>query len=643
MKRMTVFFLALFLTSGMFAFSAPQIVSSGVDPVTVQPGEPFTLYAEVFDPDGFNDILAVAMFYNDTYLFCLTETDIPGRYEMTFVMPADAPPDTFTLNALAADRNHYISDPYHFSFSISNSKDDSQVSLIAPENGAHFDCSTDITFAWEPYPGTFDAYAFGFFFADGTGIVMPFQNTVTEFTVPGAVWHVLPPGEYFWKVGVFPEIGGPPDAWSDLRSFTVSCHPPSRVFGTIIEIDPDTQTFVLQGRWRNNPEQVIVQVTEETIIHGPDGQPLGFDDLKIQDFALCIGMFENDIFITSHVRVQTPPDPGTVIRGIVTDIFPDQMILTIETFRPDGSIVTVQATEDTVIRGKHGEMPFEDIPIESFAMVKGEWSEDILIADEIFIRHQSPPPPMDVVKGIIHEIDAENHILFIGRPDQPDSVPVHVTPDTVLLGFGGPITFDQIEIGMFAIAEGVWEEDHLIAALVKIRDGEPPPMDVVKGIIHEIDAENHILFIGRPDQPDSVPVHVTPDTVLLGFGGPITFDQIEIGMFAIAEGVWEENHFIAALVKVRDGEPPPPPDFVEGIIHEIDAENHILFIGPPEQPDSVAVFITPDTELIGIHGPITFDQIEIGMFAIAEGVWEEDHFVAFLVHVMPGEPPPPPM
>ena len=85
MKFLTIFLTAVFFAAGSLA--APQIISSGVEPVTVQPGESFTLYAEVASSEGFADVLGVAMFLDDMYLLILPESDIPGRYEISFVMP----------------------------------------------------------------------------------------------------------------------------------------------------------------------------------------------------------------------------------------------------------------------------------------------------------------------------------------------------------------------------------------------------------------------------------------------------------------------------------------------------------------------------------------------------------------------------
>ncbi len=464
MKFLTIFLTAVFFAAGSLA--APQIISSGVEPVTVQPGESFTLYAEVASSEGFADVLGVAMFLDDMYLLILPESDIPGRYEISFVMPENVDTATFTLNTMVADAELQISDPYYFSFAINGKSAENCVLLIEPEDGAQFDCGADITFSWEPYSDGFAAYAFAFYLPNGAEIVVPLPDTQTELTLPGAAWHALRPGDYFWKVGVFPERGEAPEAWSELRLFTVNCDKPSRIFGMIIEIDPETLTFVLQGKWRDQQNQTVVQVTNDTVIQTRDGQTLSFDDLMIQDFAFCIGYYDDDTFNAARVMIKSPPNPGIVFNGLVNDINSDEYKLIVETRRPGFEAVVVQVTDDTVIKGRHGPMSFDDIEIGNRVLVKGEWTEDTFLAHKVFVRSDAPPPPPPpppIVAGMIHEIDSENLVLFIGRPNHGETTAVQITDDTELLSREGPISFDEISVGMMAKAWGDWDGDTFIA------------------------------------------------------------------------------------------------------------------------------------------------------------------------------------
>jgi hypothetical protein len=477
MKHLSIIFIAVFIVAGAFAASGPQIISSGVDPVTVQPGERFTLYAEVMDAEGFSDILAVALFFDDTYLLTLPESDIPGRYQTSFVMPENVDAGLFTMNVLVADKDLNISDPYHFSFAIAGDDTENSVTLIDPEDGAQFDCGTDITFSWEPYSDDFAAYAFAFYLPNGAEIIVPLSDTITEVTVPGEAWRALRPGDYFWKVGVFPERGEAPEAWSELRMFTVNCDKPSRIFGMIIEIDPETQSFVLQGKWRDQQNQTVVLVTDDTVIQTPDGEFLSFDDLQLQDFALCLGHFSDDIFTASKIMIKAPPNPGIAFNGVVNDIDHDEYVLIVETRRPGFDDIVVQVTEDTVIKGRYGAMSFEDIEIGNRILVKGEWNDDLFYADKIFVRPDAPPPPPPppIVAGMIHEIDSENLVLYIGRPNHGETTAVQITDDTELLGREGPITFDEISIGMMAKAWGDWNGEIFVADKVFVGPHVPPP------------------------------------------------------------------------------------------------------------------------------------------------------------------------
>ena len=57
MRKTILWLLAMvFISVSAMAGTAPQIIRCGIDPVTIHPGEDFTIYADVADSDGFSDI-----------------------------------------------------------------------------------------------------------------------------------------------------------------------------------------------------------------------------------------------------------------------------------------------------------------------------------------------------------------------------------------------------------------------------------------------------------------------------------------------------------------------------------------------------------------------------------------------------------
>jgi len=183
-------------------------------------------------------------------------------------------------------------------------------------------------------------------------------------------------GDIFFAAEVFVHSGGPPPP-----------PPGDTVQGQIIDIDPDAQTLTLASHWENDPNQVIVQVTDDTMIYGDNGEPMEFSDIQLQDFAFCIGEFQQEIFYASEIYIERnpgPPPPGDTVQGQIIDIDPDAYILFIG--RCQGETAPVQVTEETVLMDENGPIAFGDIEIGMHAIAAGEWTGDIFTATEVFVH-----------------------------------------------------------------------------------------------------------------------------------------------------------------------------------------------------------------------------------------------------------------
>ncbi|MBN1356989.1 hypothetical protein JXA40_12075 [bacterium] len=552
MKKTVLFMVMLAMLSFTgYAASTPRIISCGIDPVTITPGGDFTIYADVADPDGLKDIREVGIVYGNDLILDLPAGSIPGRYEVSFTLPGDAGPGRYTLAMQALDLNGSESDIQFFSFAISDPGESSQVQLTAPEDGTDVECNGQTTFAWQAPEGVeFQAFAFGLYLPDGQELVIPLPAFMTEFTVPGALWRLLPDGTYFWNVGMIPEMGSEPIGWSEMWSFNVDCNQPwpTEVFGRIIEIDLEAQTLVLSSRWHHGPDLITVQVTEETIIYNQMGEVIPFDQVNIGDFAFCNGEFVQELFMATEIFIEGDPQPPQDhVCGIVTEIDAQARIIYLNP-ELDGDLIPVQVTEDTLIMGRFGPMTFEEIQLEMLARAIGEWQETVFVATELYLRDgQQPPPPGDQVGGIIENIDYQAMMLYL-NPDAAggDLIPVQVTEDTVIMHHGEPFAFEDIQIGMMALAMGEWQAEVFLAAHLCVSESPPPPPPPpghVEGMITDIDAAAQILYIGCQQQ--SIPVQVTPATILIGEQGPIEFGDIQIGMHAMAHGIFEGDVLIA--------------------------------------------------------------------------------------------------
>ncbi|MBN1551233.1 hypothetical protein JW979_07180, partial [bacterium] len=407
MKRFLILMFALMLVSGnVLGASAPYVVSCGVDPVNVKPGEDFTLYANVADADGLTNIDMVGLLYNNELLMTLPKSDIPGRYQISYQMPETAPATTLTLSVAAMDKHGFVSPIKAFVFTISDPTSSPSVTLISPDDGAVLDCEAETVFAWQaPDDFEFVAYAFAFYLNEGQEMIVPLPAEMNQFSVPGFLWQLLPDGTYYWKVGMITEFGTDPVGWSELRSFTTECnHPwPTEIMGAVVEIDAENHQLTVASRWNHGPRLTTVQVTDETMIYGPDGELIPFEQIQLGDFAFCTGEFQNEVFIANEIYIETNPNPpGDMVQGRVVEIDPIARMVFIGCQDAGGETVPVQVTEDTIILSDQGPITFEEIQVGMHAHATGEWSGAIFVAAELFVRDgNNPPPPGDQVGGEI--------------------------------------------------------------------------------------------------------------------------------------------------------------------------------------------------------------------------------------------------
>ncbi|MBN1295517.1 hypothetical protein JXA80_01975 [bacterium] len=621
MKRFVmVSMMMIALVSMCWADSAPRIVQCGVTPVSVEPGESFTLYADVSDADGLSDVNRVGLLAGDELVMMVPPSDTGGRFAVTYTMPQNVAPGTFTLSMIAADTKDQVSGVTYFTFSIT--ADSPAVELLMPDDGEEVDCQGLTIFEWAPFSDEIGGYAFALYLTEGVRVVAFVPSQITSLPVPGALWSLIPDGTYFWQVGVVPKDGGEPYAWSELRSFNVACtHPwPTDVFGEVVEKDDANRTLLVRGMRDSGPHGITVQVTDGTIIHGANGELVQFEDIRVGDVIFAVGEVTGDVFVAMEIWIeQAPPGPGEEVLGEVIGIDLEKSRLTVMDRHP-GMEVVIQVTEETIILNAFGPITLADVQLGDIANAFGAWEGDRFIATEIFIIDDPGPGPGDHYHGIIDAIDPDAMTFDLVFDDHGamETIIVQVTEATFFDGPLGPLTFDDLEIGLEADVAGLWQEEMFVAEFVWLyTDPTPPgpqPM-VVDGVIMAIDPNAWTLAVEcNHDHHEQVVIQVTPDTFILSLTGPISFSDLTVGMIGTFHCFEQLDQILAIHIFIHDGTPPPPYIEIRGVIEAIDPDARVLMVMPFHYPNEVIpILVTDATVIEGPAGPMMFSDLQIGM------------------------------
>ncbi len=116
MKKMLMLLAAILMPIiALSAGTAPRIIQCGIDPVTIRPGENFTLFADVADPDGFSDVAEVNLLVSNKVVLKIPQTPADSsRFAQMFTMPESVDVGTYTLSMVAVDSKHASSDVSFF-------------------------------------------------------------------------------------------------------------------------------------------------------------------------------------------------------------------------------------------------------------------------------------------------------------------------------------------------------------------------------------------------------------------------------------------------------------------------------------------------------------------------------------------------
>ncbi len=155
--------------------------------------------------------------------------------------------------------------------------------------------------------------------------------------------------------------------------------------------------------------------------------------------------------------------PREHVSGVIESI--DYATLTLELATAD-QVVAVQATEETMIRiaPSHELVPFDDLEVGMMATVAGNYDEDLFMADRIMVRGEIQH---EMFHGAVTEIDYDA-MTFVLVGDDFDDVFVQATEDTRIKGHHETLEFADLANDMDVVVAGDFEEDVLVALMIKV-------------------------------------------------------------------------------------------------------------------------------------------------------------------------------
>jgi hypothetical protein len=157
---------------------------------------------------------------------------------------------------------------------------------------------------------------------------------------------------------------------------------------------------------------------------------------------------------------QTPHDH---LSGVIESIDYDAMTLQLATA---DDVVAVQADEETMIRiaPSHEMAEFGELEVGMMAAIAGDYEDEIFVAFRIMVRGEFS---CEMFHGTITEIDYDAMTFLLVGEEIEDTF-VQVTEDTRIKGHHETLEFTDLEDDMEVVVAGEFDEDVLMAAVVKV-------------------------------------------------------------------------------------------------------------------------------------------------------------------------------
>ena len=480
-----VVFVALLLTLAFAANAGepPSVTDCGAMPYLVTYGDHVTFWADVSDPEGYEDVVSVWLVYRLMPLWPFAETDMAGHWQMEWTVP-DLPevlrPGDYELSAVAIDSEGHTSEFAPIVLSVTD-HDPRVPVLLRPQDGALVWRGMPILFEWSIVPLA-TGYNFEIMFPDDTSVSVELPFFFTSLIVEPQLAAELPDGEYFWRVqAVFEgELGD----WSESFSFEKNYDhgPPVQVEGYVISVDVMAGMMEIESGILDNgsgePNRWgwwTVVVTDETLLT-KDDEEVTLDHVWIGDYAVVDGWLEHEprdewrsgIVRAERIEVTSPPD---FFYGLVDEILPEErafwLLEEADVYDPNGSFhrVLIRLTEDARITRIGRPIEFEDMQLGDWAFVEGHWQDSE--EGEYFLAYgvdvSNGGQETISYEGSIERINYDESYLVMLVPDpwapdgtlQPYEVNVWITRSTEITKDDRPAGFHDLVVGDWAYVEGI--------------------------------------------------------------------------------------------------------------------------------------------------------------------------------------------
>jgi hypothetical protein len=357
-----------------------------------------------------------------------------------------------------------------------------------------------------------------------------------------------------------------------------------------LEIKADIEAIDSSSIWVSG---IQLFVDDNTQIKRDD-ETIEFEELMIGDNVEVDAEFiPNTYFLADKIKVEEEGnhDEDFETEGLITEL--GDSTLTVNGF-------LFAVNEFTKIKDDDDIISFYDLNVGDFVEVEAVFLPDSsLLATEI--EREDDHENKIEFDGMIESIDSTNMNLVVS------GTLVYTNDETEIFGEDHePFSFNDLTVGMFVEVKAILQPDStLLATKIKVEDDDDNEIEF-EGTIESIDSTNFSLVV------NSIIVFVNDDTEIFSEDHePISFNDLMVGMFVEVKAMLQPDSTLLALkIEIEDGE--RQRINIKATIDTL-YSNTLVVGGITFETDSNTVILDND------KNPITFEDLEIGMFVKVKG------------------------